>query len=434
MSKDRRRRGFSTIPNSISNPSVEQIKRYLSIARRMNDPATAVSVNDSDLEFLIGVSLGEFDNAKLTEAVTEINKNREAGKPAIDVKMYRQYADEARKQLSTPEYKDRVLRIAEQADIKAQNTKFSNGLDLLLSGADLTAAQSQIRSYKNKLRELRRPGTPPILGRDPYLAAAKKAAEEGGYQESIAAEAAKQDIREAAQGELQAAKVASAGQAGAYGAMAQAAATRRGRRSLEMMPGIENIAANRRASMANLASMSAQENANILQSMQNADLQNRNMYIAESEALAGLGSQAYSNRRAALAGIGEVLPEAIGNPRVRRKYQNLYDKLWAMGVPPEQADKFSQQVVAPENRISGYYGPSNTPSEIAKTPYDIAQKHKENLVRYLQSTKNSPNPLSMYYGPSNTPYDIANSTAYPPEYKPTESDYNSWLYKENYNK
>lgn len=365
--------GFEAIPNTINNPSVEQISRYLSIAQRMNNPATAGSINDSDLQFFIGVNLGNFNEADLKKATEEINRKRAAGDPAIDPNMYRMWADEARKKLSTPEYKDRVLRIAEQADLQAQNTKFSNALNLALSASDLASAQGQLRNYRQELRALRRPGAMPVQGRDPYLEAAKQAAQEGGYQESIAAEAAKQGIREAYQGELGAAKTAAAGQAGAYGALAQTAATRRGRRTLEMMPGIEQIAAQRRGYMGQLAGMSAQENAMINQSMQQAAANEQAMYLAESKAAAGLGQAGYLNRRAALAGLAEGLPEAVGSQRIKRKYDTLYNRLWSSGMPEEQAAKFATagSGLPLAQRQSGVAPSTSSYTGLGPSPYNI---------------------------------------------------------------
>jgi len=306
------------IPSVIENPTAEQLKKFYIIARNLNDPRTIGTVTDDDFKFFMSVGVGGFDEAKFNSLAAELNKERKEGDPPVNPEVVRQFVDQARLQVASPENKDRLARLFRAEDIKNKTTAFSNAANLFLAGADLSAAQRQINEYKRGIKALAKPGAMPVLGRDPYLQAAVRAAETAPARETVSAMAASQQLGDIYRGELMQAPVAAAGQTGAFGALGQAAATRRRRGALEMMPALEQIRAQQQSERAQLAGASAAESARINQSMQEAQRAAQSQYIAEQQALAGLGQAGYANRLSALGGLAAAAAPVIAGTQQRR--------------------------------------------------------------------------------------------------------------------
>lgn len=290
---------------SITNPTQDQLSKFFIIAKNLNtNPA---SVTDDDFRFFMSVNFGGYDQAKFTQLAEIVNRERKAGDPMLDPAQVSAYIDQARLQIASPENKDRLARIMAEQDAKNKTTAFSNAVNLFLAGTDLTAAQRQVSEYKNQVKSLQRPGALPVQGRDPYLAAALRSAETAPARETVSALAAGQQLGDIYRGELMQAPVAAGGQAGAVGALSQAAATRRRRGAMEMMPALEQIRAQQMGERTQLAGMSAQEGANINRSMQEAQIRAMEQYNKEARAAAALGAAGYQNRLTALGELGSAL-------------------------------------------------------------------------------------------------------------------------------
>lgn len=294
---------------SITNPTQEQLSKFFIIAKNLS---SRIPVTDEDYKFFMSVNFGGFDEAKFQQLSEIVNRERKPEDPILDPKQVSAYVDQARLMIASPENKDRLARIKADMDAKNKTTAFSNAVNLFLAGTDLTAAQRQVSEYKRNLKSLQRPGALPVQGRDPYLAAALRSAETAPARETVSALAAGQQLSDIYRGELAMAPVAAAGQAGAVGALSQAAATRRRRGAMEMMPALEQIRAQQQGERAQLAGLSAQEAANINRSMQYAQMQAMDQYNKEAQANAMLGAAGYQNRLQALGELGTALtPYAV---------------------------------------------------------------------------------------------------------------------------
>jgi hypothetical protein len=301
-----RRRVSEPIPGSIENPTAAQLKRFYIIARNLNDPATIGTITDEDLKFFEAIGIGGFDEAKFQTLQTELKRDRKPGDPPVNPEVVKQFIDQARFQVGSPENKDRLARLRAVEDAKNKNTAFSNAANLFLAGADLASAQKQINEYKRGLKSLVKPGGLPVLGVDPYLESAKRAAEIAPARETTAAMAARQQLGDIYRAELMQAPVAAAGQTGAFGALGQAASTRRRRGAMEMMPALEQIRAQQQQERAQLADRSAQQTAAINRSMQDAQRIAIERNLQEQQALGALGAAGRENLRTSLGELGQA--------------------------------------------------------------------------------------------------------------------------------
>lgn len=308
-------------------------QRYISILNRMQKTAYR-DLSKEDQDFFLTYSL-QFDDNKLKELQKE-QANLKPGERLSDEKITA-LQEEAFKSLTSPENKEILLRQAEELQSKQLSGKLRQGINLVLAGNDLSQANSQIRQYKDLVSKSRRPSRPPVLERDPYLKYAKDSALGQSYAPSMAVEASKQGINDAYLGDLQNARIASAGQPGAYGAYAQAATNRRGRRSLELAPVADQIQQGLNARVDRLAGLSAQENQAINESAGRYYPSDLEQYRAEQNAMAGFGANAYSNRRDSLYNLGRALPDMLAEQQSRKRYGDMWNQLYATGYDPKIA-------------------------------------------------------------------------------------------------
>jgi hypothetical protein len=201
-----------------------------------------------------------------------------------------------------------VLSHMEGLEKTRTNKALTQGINTILAGGDLILAQNQINKFKARERGSRRPGAPSVLQPDPYLAAAKADALQGTYAPSVAERAANAGIQEAYQGDLTNAKIASGGQASQYQANAQAAVSRRGRRSVELAPSINDITMQAKARVDRLAGMSSQENQAINQSRAQNYPYDLQQYQFDQYQLANLGRAGFENRRFGQQELAQNIP------------------------------------------------------------------------------------------------------------------------------
>lgn len=345
---------------------------YVDLVKKLNKGGTVSNFTDQELATFVKLSM----RSPGKETIDKLNAL--AGKEGIKPEEVGKMIEAQRATLSDPANKKRLLELSRKQDIANKNTMYSNALGLMLSAGDIAAGQKQISEFQRRTKELKRPTRPGPMAADPYLDAAKKVAERGTYGETIAAKAARQQSFDAYQQDIQNVRVASTGQAGAYGAGAQAAVTRLGRRGAEMAPQIEAMRQGREQQRAQMAGLSAQENAARYKTMADMYPFDLETYQAESKAIGEMGAAGYQNRRLGMAEMAPFAATMYGNERINRRYNALTNQLMSMGVPPEQAQKTAQDAMPRVAPPTGYNIPKlpdklGAPSRVytGKVGYDI---------------------------------------------------------------
>lgn len=349
---------------SITNPTSDQLKRFFIVAKNLNDDTLRGTVTDEDFKFFLSVNFGGFDEAKFKQLQEVVNRERKAGDEVISSETMKAFVDQARLMIASPENKDRLARLMQQENAKAKSTAFSNAVNLFLSGADFLSAQRQVQEFKRQSKMLQKPGTLPVLGVDPYLEAAKRSAETAPARETVAALAAGQQLGDIYRGELAMAPVAAAGQAGAVGALSQAAATRRRRGALEMMPALEQIRAQQQGERAQLAGLSAQQAQAINRSAQTAQYEAQQQYDLEQRALAQLGATGRYNRLEALGSLGAALTPLVagGRQQLPVTVGQTPTVNTPMGITPGAIQEQTSRSLPLPSRVDQYGRPVEIPS------------------------------------------------------------------------
>lgn len=404
----RRGRGLDN-QYDFSQISEQDFPDFVTLAKRLNQgETTMMGLNDRDIQLFLDVAMNS--DPKTLQMLTEIGK-----KQGIEPDKMTQLIEEGRKQLASPANRQRLLDVSKKRDMANKTTAFSNAVGVLLSGADLAQSVKQLREFNRLSKEAKRPTRPGPLQADPYLDAAKKAAERGTFQESIAAKAGRQQAFDAYQQDLQNARVGSTGQAGAYGALGQVATTRLGRRGAEMAPQIEQIRQGRQQQYGQMAQLSAAENQaryNSLASMYAPDME---QYQAEQQSLAALGQAGRQNLRTSMYEMGQYAP-LMARPFVNRKYENLRSALESRGMNPQQAEQFAQAG-------SGVSVPTITPganqARIMAGPQaaPIEPSNNRMLLRGMQ-----PPVVNPVYPTMASPADIAPGMPYATQALPSQYD------------
>ena len=136
--------------------------------------------------------------------------------------------------------------------------------------------------------------------------------------------------------DLNQAKVASAGQAGTYGALAQVASQRRGRGAQALAPIIDDIKAREQGRLDNLTGMKIGENQAIQQSNAQYYPNDLYQYQLEQQAAGQLGSQGRSNLFQSLANFGNDAVPVAANFATKRRFDGIRQAL--QGLEPQQID------------------------------------------------------------------------------------------------
>jgi hypothetical protein len=318
----------------------KELQRFLQILEKLQSQGVN-KISKDDLDFFIKSKFSKPEDKAALERYDSLSKEDKV-KPEnvkiLDDIMLRAGLDQ----------KDALLDQAAEMDKQRKTTKITTGLNLLLSGADLATAQGQINRFEQGLKKSRRPGRPPVLTRDSYLAQAKADAQKDTMSDVTAIEAAKSGIQDSYLEDLQNARIASGGQSGAFGAYAQSAATRRGRRSLELAPIGEQIYQGRKERMDRLAGMSTQENQAINESAARYYPTDMSQYQFEQQQLANLGQTGFANRRDSMYGLASQVP---GMVPYNRKYNDLKNQYASLGL----ADKTVNDIMEAEKNLQHRY-------------------------------------------------------------------------------
>ncbi len=197
-----------------------------------------------------------------------------------------------------PEYQAKLQEAQRKGEISGN---LSKGINLALDAVDVGISVDQILTAKQELAGIKKPTPPPTRRRSPELASALDQARrrsEGGFSEDI--EPFTTATQEGFQADLEAAKTASAGQAGAFGAGAQAAASRRNRSLLQSIPLAGQLRGQAESRFDRLLSGQLREDESIAGSEERRTAALLDQYNLEAQAAGALGATGRSNLRGAL--------------------------------------------------------------------------------------------------------------------------------------
>lgn len=227
--------------------------------------------------------------------------------------------------LQNADYKQDLLETAERGEKEDLANKITQGLNVALAGADIATSVGQIQSSKAAAKRLRRPTRPTTLTSEPLLQQAIADAQRGNYDTVRALAPAQREILDQYLADLNTAKSVTGGQAGGYGALAQLASTRRGRRTLELVPMADQIRRQNLQRYDELLGMKLAENQAINQSQAQLYPYDLNQYNQDAIAAGELGQYGRSNLRSSMTALGSFLPQAISDLTVKKRFDDIYN-------------------------------------------------------------------------------------------------------------
>lgn len=286
---------------------------------------------------------GELDTDLMQSLLTSIKSSLESGD--VDAETQQEFFD-----LSNE------LQEGQDADFfkdKAQGVKAKELLrefaDLGTQIADLSTASQQIAEGEASAATSKEPTAPRRFQLDPAINQAINESLKGISPAGIAAQTAPftQDVQDAFTGDLNTAKIASGGQAGAFGTYAQAAVNRRLRAAGQLGNLRQQI---RDANLRNL-NFAMQNKLRGQQLGQQRDLSvygaQLDQFNREQEAAGSLEQAGRINRRNALLGtVQSLLPltdRLIDSPSLKSKVSNLANKLLNKSNSPTIQDSGAQE-------------------------------------------------------------------------------------------
>lgn len=263
----------------------------------------------------------------------------------------------------TPEFKNEVLLMGEDVEKAELANKLTQAVNIALSGADILTSGQQIRAANEAQRRIRRPQSPAPLTADPLLQRALADADRGNLDAARALSPAQLQILDQYLSDINTARSVSGGQAGLYGALAQTASTRRGRRSLELAPLYDTIQRRGEARYDQLLAQKLAENRAIQESQAQTYPYDLQQYNNELVAAGNLGVLGRQNLRSSVGAFASYLPALASRFAVKKKYGDVFNA--NVGYGPENARIMAEAAV---DHDSGY---------------------DDNYIQYLQEIYNS---------------------------------------------
>lgn len=336
---------------------MKDVEKYLKILR---DIRAGKSVGKSDMSFFATFT---FDVDK-----TQIEKlqNAKEFKDLDQAGVQQALQDSFLLAVQKPEYREEVLNLAEKTAQGKLSEKIGTALNLALAGTDIATSLGQINASNRQLKDSTRPAKPSPLTADPQLQQALSDAERDNYDAVRALAPAQLAILDSYLSDLNNAEVASGGQAGAYGALAQTASTRRGKRSLELAPIADNIRRANNQRYDQLLGQKLNENRAIQSSEAQFYPQDLYQYGLEQQAAGQLGAQGRANLRSSIGAGASFLPQVISQISTRRKYRDIYNQMnsvapefaeMAVGAHANITDPNSSYNYSPSPMFEQAYGP-----------------------------------------------------------------------------
>lgn len=301
------------------------IKDYVRIALRLK--SNPQDVSKEDLKFFSSYTR-EPDQNRIAEINTELDRLKNAGEQVPEDLRAESLMQIVQQNISSPELKDKILQVAQETEAGQHFDKIAQGLNILLAGSDVAQSINQIAQSKNLQNKSRRPTTPAIPQRDQYLQQALRQTQEGNYGVSQALAPVQAEIGDQYRADLQNAKTASTGQAGAFGAYTQLAANRHNRAALDLVPLGNQVKQQNVQNYNQLLGLRQQETQNQYENSLATYPYDLQQYQLEQQMAGHLGAQGNINLRNAATELGGGLAKTLSDMKAKRRYdaiRNLHD-------------------------------------------------------------------------------------------------------------
>lgn len=326
---------------------MEELKKYFAIVANLR---AGRQVQKGDLEFFLSYS-PQIDEAKMKKLV-------DGGEFASFEDAQAAILEAGRALQSSPEYKQQLVEFIQATDADRTTSKIAQAANLILGGADILTSMNQIRQADKAARESKRPSRPVVPQRDLMLQQALRQSQENTFDSERAIAPVRAEIQDQYLNDIQGAKTASTGQAGAYGAYRQLAANRRNRAAMELAPIQDSIKAREQQRTDNLLGMRANETQQMFQNQASLYPYDLQQYNWDQRAAASLGATGRANLRDSLYNMAGQAAGFIGQNAAQRKYDKLRNQALAAGIDPNSVIKAEQNLrgyLSPETNESAYY-------------------------------------------------------------------------------
>lgn len=306
--------------------------RYFSIVEKIN-----AGLDISDEEYIFFVSAQpEIDEDLINRYVEEKRRLKDDPENFIpDPELLKNGALEAIKQIqASPIHREKLAKLFETRAGEKVSSKLADGINMVLGGVDIGISNRQIQASNEMARKSRRPSRPTVPGRDVLLQNALRQAEQGTFDASRAMAPVEAQIQDQYLSDIQGAKTASTGQAGAYGAYRQLASNNRNRAALNLAPIQDEVRRGQQARYDNLLGMRMDETQNMYRNQAYLYPYDLQQYNADQQAVAALGSSGRNSLRNSLYNMGQTAADAYGRAATNR-YASLRNKASAAGMNPD---------------------------------------------------------------------------------------------------
>lgn len=302
--------------------------RYLKILRALR---AGKDVSKEDISYFAGYQQN-FDEGTYEKLKAKMAS--EDGLKDLTDEDFDSFLNEARKMLTTGKYKEDTLDLAKQAQQGKLAKNITTGLNTLLASGDIALSGRQIAQSNALQKNAVRPSRPAPLQRDYLLQNALSQASNTDPSRALAP--AQLQIQDQYLSDLNNAKTASGGQAGAYGAYAQTAANRRDQANLGLVPIADQIRRQNQARYDQLLGERLNENRAINQSQSQFYPQDLYQYGLDRQLSANLGQIGRQNMRSSITGLAAQIPGALSGYLTNQKYDDIYNQMSAYGAKNAQ--------------------------------------------------------------------------------------------------
>lgn len=312
---------------------MDELKKYFSIVANLR---AGRQVAQGDLEFFLSYT-PQIDEAKMKKLV-------EGGEFASAEDAKAALLEAGRALQTSPEYKQSLLELSQVNDSSRTSAKIAQAANLILAGTDIATSLNQIRQADKAAKESRRPTRPTVPQRDLMLEQALRQSQENTFDSERAIAPVRQEIGDQYLNDIQGAKTASTGNAGAYGAYRQLAADRRNKAAMQLAPIQDSIKAREQQRTDNLLGMRADETQQMFQNQASLYPYDLQQYNYDQRAAASLGSTGRANLRDSLYNLAGQASNFIGQTSAQRKFNRLNNQALAAGLDPNTVVKAEQNL------------------------------------------------------------------------------------------
>lgn len=331
----------------MSKQGKPNFREYLRLIRKVRG---GEALSKEELKFVVS-----FKQDVDTGAIDKVQNSAEFKKlsPEEQGALTREALDASTKLLfQDPTYKEDLIGLAEEAERGELSENLTAGLNAVLAGTDIITSAQQVKDANRQIRRSRRPTRPAPLTASPELQNAIAQAQNGNFDAARALAPAELAILDNYLSDLNNAKTASTGQAGAYGALAQVASSRRNRASQELAPIGDAITARNQNRLDNLIGMKIGENQAIQQSQAQYYPSDLEQYRFDIDSANNQRNAGMANIRSSAGQFASLLPETIAKMSTRKRYNDIYNNMSQYGDDIAEMSARTSNDVA--SRHNGY--------------------------------------------------------------------------------